>query len=317
MTMSGSDILKIAFRIDSGVGIGMGHLTRMSALADAFGEYGGESSFFRSEDEPIDYTGFDLVVADSYKLSDQYISDLNETGRFVLCYDDNALYEYSCDALLNVNLHANELTFRFGSKKPKLLLGGKYTLLRREFWSCESIKIRERASRVFVCFGGTDIRNITPVIVSAIQDISGVEVVAVLGAVTCCDEELMQLSKENVEIIKDPISISQIMKTCDIAVISASSMVYEIAALGIPALTITQIDNQEMIADYLGRYKLMKCIGDWDDLSTIDLVNEVKSLLSDIDRRKNESARLRSTVHCEGALTAAGEIVRLMNETVR
>jgi spore coat polysaccharide biosynthesis predicted glycosyltransferase SpsG len=306
--------LKIAFRIDAGDKIGMGHFTRMTALADAFSEYGHESSFFYSKDEPVNFSDFDIIVVDSYELSDEYIANLNRHGKFVVCYDDNALYEYSCDVLINANLHSSELTFRLGEKKPHLLLGGQYAILRPEFWAAEPIKIKEDANRIFVCFGGADIRNITPKVVATLQDIPNADIVAVLGVATHCDDEVKDIAKENVTILKNPPSISSVMRTCDMAVVSSSSMIYELAALGIPALLITQADNQEWVADYMTKQGLMKCIGDWRDYKTSDVTIETITLLNDVLRRRKESVRLLRAVNRKGALNAAKEIERLAVE---
>jgi spore coat polysaccharide biosynthesis predicted glycosyltransferase SpsG len=302
-------MLKIAFRIDINPEIGTGHLSRMSVLAEAFTELSCECTFYKGEDEPVDYSGFDVIVVDTYQVDDAYITSLNAPSRIVVCYDDNALYTYDCDAVLNANLHAGELRFKFGAKTPRMLLGGKYALLRKEFRDMPTITIKKTATRVFVCFGGSDIRNMTPYAVKTLREIKDIRLTVVLGSLTSCDSDVFALAGDSVAVHKTPEMISRLMSECDIAVSSAGSMVYELAALGIPTITIVQADNQILIADYLSRNSLMRCVGDWENTNLDELRREVESLLINNERRELESYRLRRIVDRNGALNAARAIL--------
>ena len=307
--------MNIAFRIDISNEIGTGHLMRMSALAYAFEKLGNECFFFKSEDEPIDFSKFEIVILDTYQVTDEYIEALNAPCRTTVCYDDNALYTYSCDVLLNANLHAKELRFKFGRKIPQLLLGGEFALLRSEFQDSYPFKVRKTANSVFVCFGGSDLRNMTPGVVNVLKGISGIQLHVVLGAYAENGDVVNTLANQNVFVYRNPKSISAIMRDCDVAVTSAGSMVYELAAVGIPAITIVQADNQLLIADYLSRNNLMSCAGKWESVNYKDLANDVSSLLSDYDRRINESKRLLTSVNKNGAVRAAESIVEIAKKT--
>ena len=296
---------KVAFRIDVSAEVGMGHLMRMTALSDAFAEFGCECVFFTAKDEPVDYAGFDIVVLDSYGLSDEYIASLRAGGRVLVCVDDNALYTYNCDMLLNHNFHAHELSFRFASTPPKLLLGAKYALLRSEFARAKPISIKEKAANIFLCFGGSDVRNFTPLAIKALECISGVSLTVVLGEHTKSDNEVMALASDNVHILKNPAFVSEIMKTCDIAITAAGSMVYELAALGIPSIVISQADNQLKAAEFLGSSKLMKWLGHWDSVSLEELALEAKKLINEKERRKAEHETLLQVVDRKGARNVA------------
>ena len=305
----GVDNLNIALRIDISSEIGTGHFLRMNALADGFLSLGHQCVFLKGEDEPIDYSAYDIVVLDTYQINDDYIAELNSPARLLVCYDDNALYSYDCDVLINANLYANELRFRFAKKTPILLLGGEYALLRREFRESPPFLPQEKASRIFICFGGSDARNSTHDVVCALREIDGIQLDVVLGAYTKNDEEVLALSGENVSIIKTPSAISEIMGNCDIAVTAAGSMVYELASIGIPSIIITQADNQLLVAEYMAREGLMEYAGDWKSVDLGRLKNDAVSLLLDYGRRKVESARLIKTVNRNGAIDAAGKII--------
>ena len=303
--------MKIAFRIDISNEIGTGHYMRMSALADAFAGLGHRCEFFKGEDEPVDYSGFNIIIVDTYEVNDNYIAGLNAPNRSLVCYDDNALYTYNCDILLNANLYAGVLKFKLAGKSPHMLLGGKYALLRREFQENAPITINEHANNVFVCFGGSDLRNMTPLVVDALQGINGVRLSVVLGGYTKCDEQVFAVAGENTIIYKTPESMREVMRSCDIAVASSGTMTYELAALGLPSITISQAENQFLIAEYMSRNGLMSCVGNWMDVDFDHLRDEVEVLLADYGRRKTESAGLMKAVDKNGAYNAAREIIEL------
>ena len=301
--------MRIAFRVDIGNEIGTGHYSRMTALADAFTELNHQCMFYKGEDEPVDYSSYDIVILDTYIVSDEYIAAFNAPDRLTVCYDDNALYTYSCDILLNANLHAHELEFRFGPKTPHLLLGGRYALLRSEFRDSPAVTIRDHASHVFVCFGGSDARNMTPKVIHTLKEIDGIHMSVVLGAYTKNDDEVLALSDKHVTVYKKPKSISEIMRKCDIAVTAAGSMVYESAAIGIPSILIVQADNQHRIAEYLARKEIMACAGSWDNIDFSKLRNEVAALLKNRTRRHEISKALIGLVDKNGAHNAANAIL--------
>ena len=303
--------MKIAFRIDVSNEIGTGHYIRMSALAEAFDELGHGCEFFKGEDEPVDYGGFDIIVLDTYLVTDEYIAGLNAPNRTLVCYDDNALYTYNCDILVNANLYAEELKFKLMGKTPHMLLGGKYALLRREFQDSVPISVREHANHVFICFGGSDMRNMTPLVIKALQAVESIQLSVVLGGYTKCDEEVYTVAAENVTVYKTPASVYKIMRQCDIAVTSSGSITYELAAMGLPAVTIVQAENQVLLAEYMSRNGLMKCLGNWETVRFDYLRNEVSVLSGDVDRRKSESARLLKAFDKNGATNAAREITKL------
>ncbi|MCL2819369.1 MAG: DUF354 domain-containing protein [Oscillospiraceae bacterium] len=305
--------MKIAFRIDISKEIGTGHFYRMNALADVFIEMKHECVFFKSEDEPINFTEFNIIILDTYEVSDNYIASLNSNNTLLVCYDDNALYKYNCDVLLNANFYAHELMFTFGNKIPKLLLGGKYALLRREFRDSIPLEIREKAKNIFICFGGSDARNITPDVIRSLKEIENVNISVVLGAYTSNDDEVYALSAVNITVYKTPEKIYDIMQNCDIAVAASGSMIYEFSAIGMPTILITQAENQLLSADYLVNNNIAVCSGNWDNIDYNRLKNDVKMLLCDYKKRCEFSQRMLERVDKNGAKNAAVEIMNIYN----
>ena len=308
-------MLKIAFRIDISGSIGTGHYMRMSVLGDAFKKLGCTCDFYKGEDEPVDYSGYDIIVIDTYEVDDAYIAALRKQPKILVCYDDNALYTYNCDILINANFHAKDLNFKFAGVPPKMLIGPDYSLLRREFGESTPITVRESANSIFVCFGGSDIRRFTSFAVCALAAIENISLYVVLGAYTRCDEKVYKLESDKVKIIKNPESVYEIMRNCDIAVTASGSMIYELASIGLPSIVISQADNQNLIAEHLSCNNLMNFAGDYKSVTAESLRYEAERLLNNFAERKEKHLKLISTVNKNGAMNAAKSILEVAYES--
>ena len=304
--------MNVAFRVDISTEIGTGHYTRMSSLAEVFTGDGHFCKFFKSKDEPIDYSKYNIIILDSYELNNEYIAKLNDPNRLVVCCDDNANYTYNCDVVLNPNLYSYEIKIKTAVKTPNMLLGGKYALLRKEFRESYPIKIRKNANHIFVCFGGSDLRNMTPKVIKTLRNIKGVKLSVVLGKYTKNNEEVAALESENVSVYKTPKRISEIMNSCDIAVTASGSMINELAVLGIPTITITQAENQFLLTEFLVRKSLIKSAGNWINTDFEFLRKIVVSLLSNYDNRRTISRRIQKMVDKNGAYNSAYEILKMI-----
>lgn len=187
----------LILRADASPQIGVGHVMRCLALAQAWQDAGGEVTFVscempalltaRLERErcvSVDLSavaggpedayqtarrararGAHWVVVDGYQFSAGYYEQLREHGLNVLAIDDTAhLDRYPVALLLNQNLSAREdlYTDRLEAVTPRLL-GPRFSLLRREFRlvSAVSRSIAATPRRVLVTFGGADAENFT------------------------------------------------------------------------------------------------------------------------------------------------------------
>jgi spore coat polysaccharide biosynthesis predicted glycosyltransferase SpsG len=131
----------------------------------------------------------------------------------------------------------------------------------------------------------------------------------VIGPCAKLADRAASLEAENVSILKDPASMAGVMSQCDIAVAGAGSMFYELAALGVPSLLVSQAGNQLAAAGFLSREGLARHLGHWDEVSEKLLRGEAEALLSDCGRRSIESERLKSAVCRNGAMNTATAIM--------
>ncbi len=277
-------------RADAGTRIGIGHLMRCLALAQAWKDIGGQVIFItacQSEEllQRLREEGFDIhllgrpysdpsdwdrtkevlashpnawVVLDGYHFDETYQQRLKEAGHRLLVIDDMAhLKHYYADIVLNQNLHAEQLHY---SCEPytRLLLGTHYALLRREFlaWKEWKREIPEVARRVLVTLGGSDPENHTLKVIQAVQkvDVTDLEAIVIVGASnTYVDvlESAIRQSQIPIRLIRNAGNMPELMSWADVVVSGAGSTTWELVYMGVPMLAMVLAPNQEAIARLL------------------------------------------------------------------
>ena len=191
---------QLLIRADASKDIGIGHIMRMIALAQAWQDAQGIVTLSymscppkllnRLEEENISTIKLDIsesggatdahatiqqaqqhdclwVVLDGYFITVEYQKLVKSAGLKLLMIDDYGHCDYwHSDLLLNQNLHATEMreSYHDSSICHNFLLGPKYALLRREF-KLSRTRLTYTESRlpirILITFGGADPENWT------------------------------------------------------------------------------------------------------------------------------------------------------------
>lgn len=194
-------------RSDGGAQMGIGHVMRCLALAQAWQDGGGKVFWAmaappagladRVRREGIELTalavppgspddagqtidlarqcGARWVVVDGYHFGGAYQRAIKEAGLRMLAIDDYGHAEhYWADLVLNQNLHAEESLYGRREPATRLLMGPRYVLLRREFapWVNWERTIPVVASKILVAFGGSDPPNASLGVIEAFSHLS-------------------------------------------------------------------------------------------------------------------------------------------------
>jgi spore coat polysaccharide biosynthesis predicted glycosyltransferase SpsG len=242
-----------------------------------------------------------ILLTDSYLLTDRAIHMLNQPGRLLVCMDDDALYTYSCDIVVNPHPFAEKLLIRAGRKKPKFWLGGEYWALRDEFEDTAPVVIHPSARRVLCLMGGADVNGYLP---AALRALAGTDarITAVLGPMTRNDDEVYRVAEglPNVEVVKNPPSLAALMRETDIAITSGGNTVYELCVMGVPAVVIPQSDNERIKAKFLSEDETVLYPGDFNEVSGDLLRDCAAGLLENFDQRKRMSGQAARVISRNG-----------------
>lgn len=267
----------LLMRADAGPTIGTGHVLRCLALAQAWRDAGGEvmlaaaelpaplAARWRAESANVvriharrgtssdaaatrriaAVDGAAWIVADGYEFSTDYLAHLHETGTPLAVLDDMVhLQRYPVDLVLNQNLSATESAYRGKTAETtRLLLGPKFSLLRREFRvpAAEPCRRERPARRILVTFGGADAENFTGRILENLgrSAQAALDVVVLAGSANP-HVDLLRAQAASLPFPCDVRvgveNVAAVMRWADAAISAGGSTVWELAAMRLPAL---------------------------------------------------------------------------------
>lgn len=134
------------------------------------------------------------------------------------------------------------------SQLPQVHVGEKYYISGKTFMFYEPIKIQNKVERVFVSFGGADPMGYTDRVLELVSkaDYKEYSFVIVLGRAKENVSELLEYNRyDNIEVLYDVANMPEVMSSCDIGITSRGRTGYELAMLGIPAISIAQNEREE------------------------------------------------------------------------
>lgn len=309
--------MRIAFRADASVHIGSGHIVRCATLAGALRRSGAEIlfvcralpgnlvSWLEQSDfrvitlEPvgddIDQTAavlaaegrFDWLIVDHYELDSTWELAMRRYCRRILVIDDKADRRHECDLLLDQNLIASQAA-RYGEKIPPesgRLFGPSYALLQAEYAALHP-KVSFRSGnirRLLVFFGGADEHNLTGMALDALRHVGrdDLQIHVVIGSANPNRPSILTLaaSMPSVVIHEAVPSLAPLMIAADLALGSGGATSWERCCMGLPALIVTQADNQVPIARALHERGLAIWLGDVSEISCESLASEISRLV--------------------------------------
>ncbi|MDP3920134.1 MAG: UDP-2,4-diacetamido-2,4,6-trideoxy-beta-L-altropyranose hydrolase [Candidatus Omnitrophota bacterium] len=318
----------ILLRADGNAHIGVGHLMRCRALAEAASVQGIRASIASADDRtdvPVlrvnAASGTDKdakatiglarqcesswIVVDGYQFGAGYQRALKDAGLSVLVMDDGGHSEhYSADVIVNANVHAHDDFYRSREPYTKLLLGTRYVFMRQEFLEFRrQRKARGSVKRVLVTLGGGDAPNATLAVLLALSKITKMdfEVVVAIGPENPHRESLEAFAAESALDVKLESGLNQmarLMAESDIAIAGAGSTSWELAYMGVPQLAVVIAENQRPVAEELERLGVVMRLGDTRDLKGEATAKKIAEVFGDDGIR--EQMRLRGTALVDG-----------------
>ncbi|MGH7931134.1 MAG: UDP-2,4-diacetamido-2,4,6-trideoxy-beta-L-altropyranose hydrolase [Candidatus Binatia bacterium] len=322
-------------RADADAEKGIGHVMRCLALVEAWCMRGGLVYFLSRcnetlreriqaagasllplpEDADLEATFSSLtdvkasfVVLDGYDFAVDYQSALRAAGCRLMVIDDTVrLSRYDADILLNQNLGAARLDYNCNADAA-LLLGPEYALLRREFivWRSRLHTVPETARKILVTLGGSDHDNVTLKVINALRqlEIARLQIRVVAGPANPHIQELRNAAAVfpgRLELLTCISEMAPLMAWADLAMTAAGSTCWELACVGLPAVTLIVAENQRAIAEELDAAGVVFNLGWHKEVSADRIASTVDGLLYSSFRRLRMSQRGRVLVDGRGA----------------
>jgi spore coat polysaccharide biosynthesis predicted glycosyltransferase SpsG len=159
---------------------------------------------------------------------------------------------------------------------------------------------------VLVCFGGSDPHGVTARIGTIVAADRRWSTTIVVGP------GYQGARPPGVDVRSDPSDLPDLVATADLALISAGTMKFEVAAVGCPALLIGVADDQRDVGPAFAATGAARWIGDWWSIDPAHVVAAVAESLADPGARAAMSRTARRVVDGRGGDRLAQEIAALL-----
>lgn len=304
---------------DANETIGYGHFVRSLALADMIKEHF-DCSFYTQtpthyqEKEvlkvcklvplPSDDTKFDrflqllsgneIVVLDNYFFSSEYQKQIKQKGCKLICLGTNDKYYYA-DIVINFVLQENDFE---AESYTKFCLGFQWMPIRQSFLcATRRIKTLSNAMNAVICYGGTDQFQLTEKTIPVLKRISRIADIHIISTDVIgssrIDDFVRQGIKMHINVSAE--EIAHVFSSCDIAILSASSVAMEAIASHIPVIAGYYVDNQEKLYSYLCENHYIIGVGNMRDNNfpetLFSILNDLSSYVSETKSIDNKNIR--------------------------
>lgn len=169
----------------------------------------------------------DVAVIDSYLADRKLYRKAAAMVDVLLCLDDVHRLSYPPGFVLNAALDARKRNYP-GKKGTRYLLGGRYALLRKEFWTVPRPRVPKTVKRVLIALGGGDHDVLTRRIAGLLKTRFGFEVERIGNGSP-------KLSAG---------SVRKILLRCDLCVSGGGQILNELARCGVPTIAVAMAQNQ-------------------------------------------------------------------------
>jgi UDP-2,4-diacetamido-2,4,6-trideoxy-beta-L-altropyranose hydrolase len=225
---------------------------------------------------------------------------------------------YCADLVLNQNLHAGEQMYSRREPSTRLLLGARYTMLRREFTASRQSRrsIAPVARRLLISMGGSDPDNITEKVVQMLQvfELPDWEAIAAVGQNNPhagALRDFIQRARLPIELERNA-DMAKLMQWADLAITAGGTTIWELAFMGVPAIAMARGEQERLLLQAAAAQGIALDLGQFQNVTPYELGKVVASLARDDARRAGMSNAGRTFIDGRGA----SRVVEAMREAM-
>ena len=302
---------KIVFWTEAGQGIGMGHLCRSLVIAEEFLKLG-QPSLFVINDDPaakdrltaqgvpfelgaLDGKGFPaaisqapkIIIFDTRRDITSLIQIIRPLGHKIILLDNSTPARLNADvmiypsALFDNRLNWPGYTGHVYGGAMYVPVDGTYIEVKKR---CQMLQ-HQPPYHILVTMGGSDLRQLTYQIVSSLRLLSeSITVRVVIGPAFIPDSRLTEIEQGNdsrLVFIRAQNNLSSFMADSHIAVTAVGITLYELAAVGVPAIIIANYTEDHRDLEIYKKLGMNLPLGFYQDVSPLQIQNAVSLLLQD------------------------------------
>lgn len=201
---------------------------------------------------------FDKIILDGYWFGKKYQSELRKFPIKIIIIEDYGYGEYIADVLINTAEGLSKRNYDLDNPKALLLLGSDFSLLRPSFLQIakEGKYPTREGSKVFICFGGSDILNKTLEVSSWFLVNTECNLIVVVGKAYPYLKKLYRLNSQypgrlRLRIALNEDEIINEMYLSSFGVVPASGILLESIACRLPVISGVYVANQRQNYDGL------------------------------------------------------------------
>ncbi|MNK65814.1 undecaprenyldiphospho-muramoylpentapeptide beta-N- acetylglucosaminyltransferase [compost metagenome] len=320
---------RILFRADGSWEIGLGHVFRTKAMASAMKRRGCDVAVMTLEDTTslrlFEQAGLpcfafgrknypavrelalaefqpDLVVLDILQVDEHDLLAFRSlTAAKIVTLDDVGAGLQLGDAVINAIVFHWE-HYDAQQAQARLFEGPAYMILQDEVSSFADREpaIRDTANRVLIALGGTDTRGVTAKAIQALDHIAvPLEIRVNLGPgcrLSLDVERVCDASPHHVTLLRAAPSLLSEFWQSDLVVCGGGSMLYELAAMGIPSVAIATEPHEQRNIQYWARTGTTLSLGTESTIDPFLAGRTISDLLASPEQRRALSAAGKASV---------------------
>ncbi len=315
--------MKIAILTEGGGKLGLGHISRCLALYEEIRKRGILPTFIINSNSSVDLikkipyiqlnwlekqkelstllNGIDMTFVDSYLAHQSVYRKIARISKLSVFMDDVNRIAYPQGIVVNGNANANILRY---PQNNKYLLGIGYLPLRNDFRTVKSKRISKEVRNILITFGGSDNKNITPIIQKVLCRLyPQINKKIVIGQSFQNIDEIMALADVKTEIIDNPAAnkMKELMLEADISISAAGQTLYELVRMRVPTVVIKVAENQSGNVTGLKNAGLIEYTGSWDDKNLERKISESLEKIMHYPVRKYFAVNAKRIIDGRGA----------------